>query len=102
MATRNRPALARRVTTDAKSACVELTDGRELKISFADHRFLRGATPAERRRCVISDDGMAIWWPGLFDGISVAGLLGVREATLERLADEDRVRRGLQAARRHG
>src|SRR6266850_2857833 len=100
MATRNRPALAQRVTTDAKSVHVALTDGRDLTIAFADHRFLRGATPVERRRCVVSDDGMAIWWPGLSEGISVAGLLGVREASLERLADEARVRQGLLPARR--
>jgi hypothetical protein len=101
MATRNRPALARRVRTDAKNVHVELTDGRELTIAFANHRFLRGATPVERRRCVVSDDGMAIWWSGLSEGISVAGLLGVREAALERLADEVRVRRGLLPARRN-
>jgi hypothetical protein len=41
---------------------------------------------------------MAIWWPALRDGISVAGLLGVTEAALEGLIAQE----GGQARRRSG
>lgn len=98
MATARRPALARTVTTDAAGADVLLSDGRQLRVLFDRYPFLRGASASDRRRCRVDDDGMAIWWPSLHDGISVAGLLGVSEAALEGLIAQE----GGQRRRRCG
>lgn len=89
MATARRPALARTVATDVDGADVLLSDGRRLRIPFDRYPFLRGASASDRRRCKVDDDGMAIWWPSLRDGISVAGLLGVTEAALEGLIAQE-------------
>jgi hypothetical protein len=61
-----------------------------VRISFDRYPFLRGASARDRQRCKVDDDGMAIWWPALRDGISVAGLIGVTEAALEELLARER------------
>lgn len=86
------------MTTDVAGADVLLSDGRQLRIPFDRYPFLRGASASDRRRCQVDDDGMAIWWPSLRDGISVAGLLGVTEAALEGLIAQE----GGQGRRRSG
>ncbi len=83
MSTAKRAALAREVRADARGVTVLLTAGGPIRIAFADFDFLRRATPAARQDVRVEDEGMAIWWPALEEGISVAGLLNVSEAELE-------------------
>lgn len=79
----NRPALARVVIPDSEGVSIALSDGRSLRIAFADYAFLRSASPGDRANCYVDDHGTAIFWPALVEGISVAGLLGVSEARLD-------------------
>ncbi len=81
-----RPATAVGIDVDRDVIRVRLSDGRELRLRFADYGFLRGATPAQRAGCVIDERGTVLFWPALRDGISVAGLLGVSETELEEFA----------------
>lgn len=63
-----------------------LSDGRECRVLVAEFPFLRDATPEQRRAGVIDDNGTALWWEDLLEGISVAGLIDVSEDELERFA----------------
>lgn len=65
---------------------VRLSDGRCLRLEFAEFEFLRHATPEQRRAGVVDDNGTALWWEDLLEGISVAGLTGVSESELEDFA----------------
>jgi hypothetical protein len=65
---------------------VRLSDGRELRLRIADHDFLRRASPEQRAGGVIDERGTVLFWPALWEGISVAGLLGVSESELEAFA----------------
>ncbi len=85
MSSSKRVALARALKADARGVRVLLSDGGSIKLAFSDYDFLRHATPAQRQRCRIEDEGMAIWWPALEEGINLAGLLGVSEGELEAL-----------------
>jgi len=74
------------VKADARGAHVVLSDGGSIDVVYSDFEFLRSATSAQRRNCRVEHQGMAIWWPDLEEGVSLAGLLGVTEAELETLA----------------
>lgn len=65
---------------------VVLSDGRELRLRVADYEFLRRATPEERSAGMIDERGTVLFWPPLWEGISLAGLLGVSEPELEEFA----------------
>jgi hypothetical protein len=86
MCSSRRVALAQAIKADARGVRVMLSDGGSIKVAFSDYDFLRHATPAQRQRCRVEDEGMAIWWPALEEGINLAGLLGVSESELEALA----------------
>jgi hypothetical protein len=86
MSTARRAALVQELRAHARGVTVRLTSGAPVRIAFADFDFLRRATPAERQIIQVEDEGMAIWWPALDEGISLAGLLGVSEADMEAVA----------------
>lgn len=85
-ATSRRLATAVRLQVEADVVRVGLSDGRELRLRVADYEFLRRATPEQRSRCVLDERGTVLFWPELWEGISVAGLLGVSETELEEFA----------------
>lgn len=74
------------VRADDEVVEVDLSDGRHLTLRIADLDFLRNATPRQRRKCVIDSAGTVLWWPSLYEGISVAGLIDVGETELEEFA----------------
>lgn len=65
---------------------VALSDGRTLHFDYDDFDFLRDATPEQRGHGVVDENGTALWWDELLEGISVAGLIGVSESELEEFA----------------
>lgn len=65
---------------------VELSDGGEIVIRYSDYPFLESASPAARAACEIWPGGIAVYWDGLLEGISIAGLLGVSETELEKFS----------------
>lgn len=85
-ATDRRLALAVRMDVDREVVRVLLSDGRELRLRIADYGFLSRATPEQRAAGVIDEQGTVLFWPALWEGISVAGLLGVPETELEEFA----------------
>ncbi|MGH2378868.1 MAG: DUF2442 domain-containing protein [Candidatus Limnocylindria bacterium] len=65
---------------------VELSDGRRLSLPISQFDFLRDATSDQRASGIVDDNGSVLWWEGLLEGISVAGLIGVSETELEEFA----------------
>ena len=79
-------AVAERMEVTDEEIHIWLSDGRETRVPLDRFDFLRSATPGQRRVGVIVDNGTALWWEPLFEGISVAGLIGVGEDELEKYA----------------
>ncbi len=74
--------LATRVTFDADTLWVDLADGRRLGVPLAYFPRLLRATPAQRKRCVISGGGTGLHWDDLDEDILVSALLlGVGDRT---------------------
>jgi hypothetical protein len=70
--------LATRVTFDADTVWVDLADGRRLGVPLAYFPRLLRATPAQRKRCIISGGGTGLHWEDLDEDILVSALfLGV-------------------------
>ncbi len=68
-------ALAAAVSFDADNMWVELTDGRRLAIPLVYFPRLAKATPAQRKRFLISGGGVGLHWDDLDEDISVPALL---------------------------
>ncbi len=66
---------ARKVSFDADSMWVELTDGRQLGVPLAHFPRLLNATGVERESFIISGGGSGIHWDDLDEDISVKVLL---------------------------
>ncbi len=75
MSTLNLEALAAGVSFDADNMWVELTDGRQLGVPLAYFPRLAKATPAQRKKYVISGGGIGLHWDALDEDISVPALL---------------------------
>jgi hypothetical protein len=58
---------------------VVLADGRELNVPVMWFDWLVEAPKAQREDLEIIEGGRGLWWPGLGDGLTVAGLLGLPE-----------------------
>jgi hypothetical protein len=56
---------------------VHLTDGRELGVPVEWFPRLARATPEQRQRWEIFDQGFGLHWPELDEDVSVLGLLGL-------------------------
>ncbi len=78
MTTLNLEALAAGVSFDADNMWVELTDGRRLGVPLAYFPRLAKATPAQRKKYVISGGGIGLHWDALDEDISVPALLAGR------------------------
>lgn len=59
---------------------LELSDHRELTVPVSWFDWLASATDDERSDLTLIEGGAGIWWNRLDEGLSVAGLLGVRES----------------------
>ncbi len=78
MSTLTLEALATSVSFDADNMWVLLSDGRQLGVPLAYFPRLAKATPAERKKFVISGGGIGLHWDDLDEDISVPGLLAGR------------------------
>ncbi len=67
--------IAKKVTFDSDNMWVELVDGRQIGVPLAYFPRLAAATPAQRRRYVISGGGVGIHWDAIDEDISVPALL---------------------------
>jgi hypothetical protein len=67
--------LARKLSFDAHRLWVELTDGRTLGVPLSYFPRLLRASPAQRKRYVISGGGRGLHWEELDEDISVRGLV---------------------------
>lgn len=67
------------VRVDSHGLHVQLRDGREISAPIDWFEFLAGATDEQRQHFAIVEDGAAISWDQLDDGISVPSLLGLPE-----------------------
>ncbi len=75
MSTLNFEALAAAVSFDADNMWVELTDGRQLGVPLAYFPRLAKASPAQRKKYLISGGGVGLHWDHLDEDISVPSLL---------------------------
>jgi hypothetical protein len=75
MSTLSLEALAASVSFDADNMWVELTDGRQLGVPLAYFPRLAKASPAQRKKCLISGGGIGLHWDELDEDISVPALL---------------------------
>lgn len=75
MSTLNLQALAAAVSFDADNMWVELTDGRHLGVPLAYFPRLAKASPAQRKKYLISGGGIGLHWDNLDEDISVPSLL---------------------------
>lgn len=75
MSTLNLDALAAGVSFDANNMWVELTDGRQLGVPLAYFPRLAKASPAQRKKYLISGGGLGLHWDELDEDISVPSLL---------------------------
>lgn len=75
MSTLNLEALAAAVSFDANNMWVELTDGRQLGVPLAYFPRLAKASPAQRKKYLISGGGIGLHWDDLDEDISVPSLL---------------------------
>ncbi len=83
--------LARKVKFDADTFWVELNDGRQLGVPLAYFPRLLKATPAQRKKYIISGGGVGLHWDELDEDISVRGLLlGNRDRSSKTLPLEPR------------
>src|SRR5262245_35536012 len=64
------------VRFDQEAMCVDLSDGRTLRVPFSMFPSPMHATPAEREEVQLSRVGLH--WEGLDEDISVAGLIAGR------------------------
>lgn len=78
MTTLNLEPLAAGVSFDADNMWVELTDGRRLSVPLAYFPRLAKATPAQRKKYLISGGGVGLHWDALDEDISVPALLAGR------------------------
>ena len=65
----------KKLTFNADTFLVELDDGRELRVPLSYFPRLLNATPAQRKKFVISGGGIGLHWDELDEDISVRGLL---------------------------
>jgi hypothetical protein len=80
-----RNAQATKLTFDADSMWVELSDGRTLAVPLAWFPRLLNAAPEEREKYVISGGGIGLHWDELDEDISVEHLLlGYGDRTIKR------------------
>ncbi len=90
--------VARNVWFDVDSMWIELADGRTLSVPLAYFPRLLGATPRQRKACVIGAGGRGLHWENIDEDISVRGLLlGVGDVTKEgvrRRSAERRLKKG--------
>ncbi len=75
MSTLTLEALATAVKFDADNMWVILTDGRQLGIPLAYFPRLAKASPAQRKRYIVSGGGIGLHWDELDEDISVPALL---------------------------
>ena len=75
MSTLSLEALASSVSFDADNMWVELTDGRQLGVPLAYFPRLAKASPAQRKKYLISGGGIGLHWDDLDEDISVPALL---------------------------
>lgn len=71
----NLEALARNVTFDSANMWVELVDGRQVGVPLAYFPRLAKASPAQRKKYIISGGGIGIHWEHIDEDISVRALL---------------------------
>ena len=77
--------LAKAVRFDENTMWIDLEDGRQLGIPLAYFPRLLRATPAQRRKFVISGGGSGLHWEKIDEDISVPALLmGVGDRTREK------------------
>lgn len=69
---------------DDRRLYVTLTDGRVVSAPLT--KRLREATPAQRRRCEVTDFGTGLHWEDADEDIGVNFVLGVSEDELEAFA----------------
>ncbi len=75
-------ALARKLTFDLDTMCIELADGRKLGVPLAYFPRLLNATPEQREAYEISGGGTGLHWDEIDEDISVEYLLlGVTDRT---------------------
>lgn len=67
--------LATEVSFDADNMWVQLSDGRHLGVPLAYFPRLAGASPAQRKKYLISGGGVGLHWDELDEDISVPALL---------------------------
>jgi Protein of unknown function (DUF2442) len=65
----------KKLTFNTDTFLVELDDGRELRVPLSYFPRLLNATPAQRKKFVISGGGVGLHWDELDEDISVRGLL---------------------------
>lgn len=68
-------ALAAAVSFDADNMWVRLTDGRQLGVPLSNFPHLAKASPAQRKKYLISGGGNGLHWDDLDEDISVPALL---------------------------
>jgi len=91
MSTLTLEALATAVTFDANNFWVQLSDGRQLGVPLAYFPRLAKASPAQRRKYLISGGGVGLHWDDLDEDISVSALLaGHVDRTVQRKKREKR------------
>jgi len=78
MSTLTLEALATAVKFDADNMWVLLSDGRQLGIPLAYFPRLAKASPAQRKKYIVSGGGVGLHWDELDEDISVAALLAGR------------------------
>lgn len=75
MSTLTLEALATAVSFDADNLWVQLSDGRQLGVPLAYFPRLAKASPAQRKKYLISGGGIGLHWDDLDEDISVPALL---------------------------
>jgi hypothetical protein len=75
MSTLTLEALATSVSFDANNLWVQLSDGRQLGVPLAYFPRLAKASPAQRKKYLISGGGIGLHWEDLDEDISVPALL---------------------------
>lgn len=78
------PALGQSVECDDALIYLTTIDGRIVTRELPD--FVRGASPDQRRNCIVEDFGTAIYWPDLDEEIGINWMFGVSEEVIEDLA----------------
>ncbi|MEW6232889.1 MAG: DUF2442 domain-containing protein [Chloroflexota bacterium] len=68
-------ALAIGVRFDVEMMCVQLSDGREIRVPLEWFPTLRDATPSQRDNWRLIGHGIGIHWEDLDEDLSIEGLL---------------------------